>query len=250
MRRIWGGAGAGGLGVRDVLMKDARLSVPARGLAVHLLLLPEHAQPDRARLASRPGESVESIEGYLEELEEVGYLRRRIVWDRRGRQYEEVTVFAQAVADGAEAAEVPGRVFHWLASPERQRQRASVGAGAGPAGVSAEPGVDADADASDAAPAGAVDAAQDVTGEVTGDAIGSAPGDGAGDDVQAFAAERDTPAAEGGAPDAAEHDNGPDDHHDDDLADGDGRDGDNARPEPIPAGACSGGGVASGAARP
>ncbi|WTW92745.1 hypothetical protein OG216_04835 [Streptomycetaceae bacterium NBC_01309] len=244
MRRIWGGAGAGGLGVRDVLMKDARLSVPARGLAVHLLLLPEHAQPDRARLASRPGESVESIEGYLEELEEVGYLRRRIVWDRRGRQYEEVTVFAQAVAAGAEAADVRGRVFHWLAAPERQRERAS----AGPAGGSAESEVDVDA--TDAALAGAVDAAQEVTGGATGDVIGSAPGDVAGDDVEAVAAERDTAAAEGAAPGEAERDNSPDDNHDNDLADGDDRDGDNARPEPVPAGACSGGGVASGAARP
>ncbi|WP_436772408.1 hypothetical protein [Yinghuangia sp. YIM S09857] len=119
MRRIWGGGGSGGLGVNDVLMKDVRLSVPARGLAVHLLLLPERAQPDRRRLAARPGESADSIEGYLRELEDAGYVRRRIVWDRRGRAFEEVTVYARAV--GGEAGEVEGRVFHWLASVERAR---------------------------------------------------------------------------------------------------------------------------------
>lgn len=111
MRKIWGGDGAGGLGVNDALMKDARLSAAARGLAVHLLLLPEAATPDLARFAARPGESAATIEGYLGELESVGYLRRRRVAGEGGRAYEEAIVYAQAAAD-----ELPGRVgrtFRW-----------------------------------------------------------------------------------------------------------------------------------------
>ncbi|MDI2129813.1 hypothetical protein [Yinghuangia seranimata] len=127
MRRIWGGGGASGLGVNDVLMKDARLSVPARGLAVHLLLLPEAAQPDLVRLASRPGETAESIDGYLNELEVVGYLRRRTVRPEAAgaggvsapSAYEEVTVYAQAGTDD-ELKGVPGRVFRWPLPAGRQ----------------------------------------------------------------------------------------------------------------------------------
>lgn len=112
MRRIWGGSGADGLGVHDALMKDTRLSVPARGLAVHLLLLPESARPDPARLAARPGETAASIEGYLAELEATGYLRRRPVPGDAGGPVEEITVYARA-RTSADPAEAPGRVFHW-----------------------------------------------------------------------------------------------------------------------------------------
>lgn len=112
MRKIWGGDGVGGLGVNDALMKDARLSAAARGLAVHLLLLPEAATPDLARFAARPGESEATIEGYLRELETAGYLRRRRLAGDGGRAYEEATVYAQAAAPD----ELPGRmgrVFRW-----------------------------------------------------------------------------------------------------------------------------------------
>jgi hypothetical protein len=115
MRRIWGGEGATGLGTDDTLMKDPRLSVPARGLAVHLLLLPESARPDLARLASRPGETPASIAGYLDELEAAGYLRRRIVHDD-GHEIEEVTVLARPEPDG-ETRRDHGRVFRWPARP-------------------------------------------------------------------------------------------------------------------------------------
>ncbi|MGW0658662.1 hypothetical protein [Streptodolium elevatio] len=260
MRRIWGGAGAGGLGVNDVLMKDARLSVPARGLAVHLLLLPERARPDRARLASRPGESAKSIEGYLAELEEAGYLRRRTVWDRRGRAFEEVTVYPQAVADDA-AAEVRGRVFHWLASPERQPERAlSALAGtaatrkAEPAGmpeagaataVDAEPATeDAGEDESPAEERGdgltevvAGDRAGDLTDGQATDAVGGGTGSAAEAGAECDMDEPEPAAADGDEGEGAVGDLG-------DLADlGD-------RPEPVPAGACSGAGAGSGAVRP
>jgi hypothetical protein len=132
MRRIWGGSGVSGLGVNDVLMKDARLSVPARGLAVHLLLLPEAAQPDLVRLASRPGETADSIEGYLGELEEVGYLRRRVVRDEAGRAVEEVTVYAKAGVDEDHEG-ITGRVFRWPASGRRAAGETGAGGGGGAA---------------------------------------------------------------------------------------------------------------------
>ncbi|WP_436789233.1 hypothetical protein [Yinghuangia sp. YIM S10712] len=112
MRKIWGSGGAGGLGINDALLQDRRLSFPARGLAVHLLLLPESARPDPVVLAARPGETAESIEGYLVELESAGYLRRRTVRGDADGLIVEVTVYAQARA-GAGRDEEPGRVFRW-----------------------------------------------------------------------------------------------------------------------------------------
>lgn len=218
MRRIWGGGGAGGLSVNDVLMKDARLSVPARGLAVHLLLLPESAQPDLVRFASRPGESAESIAGYLEELEEVGYLRRRIVYDRSGRAFEEVTVFGRADA-GEEASDVRGRVFHWLATPESERRSAEAsGEAAGDAAADEVRAGPRDDSGDDDQPSGDDDDAGDAAGDAVDEAVDDVVDDAAGD-------------SEG---DRAEGD------LDDDLA----------LPEPEPAGAGVGGGRGSGDARP
>lgn len=115
MRRTWGG-GASGLGVKDALMKDARLSIPARGLAVHLLLLSESARPDRARLAARPGETEGTIEGYLAELEDVGYLTRRVIGGAEGvPDIEELTLYARPPAPEDAAETAPGRVFRWPA---------------------------------------------------------------------------------------------------------------------------------------
>lgn len=243
MRRIWGGGGAGGLSVNDVLMKDARLSVPARGLAVHLLLLPDSSPPDLVRLASRPGESKESIEGYLEELEEVGYLRRRLVYARSGRAFEEVTVYARADA-GDEAADVRGRVFHWPATPERERRLAEADArpevGESEARESEATATDPDEagegreEKSAGASREAGDTADDVRADPGGDpGDGNLPDDGV-DDAGAGAGD-----VVGGEVDDAVDDvvgDGTDDDLDDDLA----------LPEPVSAGAGAGRGSGSG----
>ncbi|MFI1381599.1 hypothetical protein [Embleya sp. NPDC020886] len=109
MRRIWGGAGGSGLGSHDALFKDARLSVSARGLAVYLLLLPDGALPDPRVLATRPGESVESITGYLDELATAGYLTRVLGRNARGDAIEEVRL----AANPGEHAAAAGRPFRW-----------------------------------------------------------------------------------------------------------------------------------------
>ncbi|WP_126640608.1 hypothetical protein [Embleya hyalina] len=110
MRRIWGGDGDSGLGSHDALLKDARLSVSARGLAVYLLLLPDGARPDPRVLGSRPGESVASIAGYLAELAEAGYLTRVAAGrDARGGALEQVRL----AANPGEHAAAAGRVFRW-----------------------------------------------------------------------------------------------------------------------------------------
>ncbi|MYW03232.1 hypothetical protein [Streptomyces sp. SID3343] len=110
MRRIWGEEGGSGLGSADALLGDARLSVPARGLAVYLLLLPDGARPDPGALGARPGESPESIAGYLAELETAGYLTRA----RRhegGHTVEEIRLTANP------SAAARGRVLRWSADP-------------------------------------------------------------------------------------------------------------------------------------
>jgi hypothetical protein len=112
MRRVWGEDGAGGLRAGDGLLKDDRLSIAARGLAVHLLLLPAAAEPSPSALASRPGESRASIEGYFAELERAGYLRRRTVDEGPGRLVQEVTLYA-GPRTGAAGDLQEGRVFHW-----------------------------------------------------------------------------------------------------------------------------------------
>ncbi|UGQ13132.1 hypothetical protein LO772_05810 [Yinghuangia sp. ASG 101] len=112
MRRIWGGEGADGLGVHDALLKDTRLSVPARGLAVHLLLSPEFARPDPARLASRPAETAASIAGYLAELESAGYLHRRTLPGGADGPVEEITLHTRPCT-AADSPGTPGRVFVW-----------------------------------------------------------------------------------------------------------------------------------------
>ncbi|MYS83730.1 hypothetical protein [Embleya scabrispora] len=109
MRRIWGEDGGSGLGRHDALLKDARLSVPARGLAVYLLLLPDGARPDPRVLGTRPGESAESIAGYLDELAAAGYLTRVPGRDAHGRAIEEVRL----AANPGEHAAAAGRRFRW-----------------------------------------------------------------------------------------------------------------------------------------
>lgn len=109
MRRIWGEDGGSGLGSDDALLKDARLSVRARGLAVYLLLLPDGARPEPRALGSRPGESPESIAGYLDELAAAGYLTRVQGRDAHGNPIEEVRLAANPGEHAAEA----GRLFRW-----------------------------------------------------------------------------------------------------------------------------------------
>jgi hypothetical protein len=77
---------------------------------VYLLLLPEGARPDPGALGARPGESPESIAGYLAELEAAGYLTRARR-DERGRAVEEIHLTANP---GAKAI---GRVLRWAADP-------------------------------------------------------------------------------------------------------------------------------------
>ncbi|MGC0418841.1 hypothetical protein [Embleya sp. AB8] len=109
MRRIWGESGGSGLGSHDALLKDTRLSVPARGLAVYLLLLPDGARPDPELLGTRPGESRESIAGYLDELAAAGYLTRAPGHDAQGNTIEEVRL----AANPGEHAAAAGRLFRW-----------------------------------------------------------------------------------------------------------------------------------------
>jgi len=112
MRHIWGENGGSGLGSHDALPADTRLSVQARGLAVYLLLLPDGSRPDPRTLGARPGESPESIEGYLRELEAAGYLTRSTTRDERDEAVQEVRLAARPLADEPEA----GRRFLWRPS--------------------------------------------------------------------------------------------------------------------------------------
>ncbi|MFI6579865.1 hypothetical protein [Embleya sp. NPDC050493] len=109
MRRIWGEDGGSGLGSHDALLKDSRLSVPARGLAVYLLLLPDGARPDPQVLGGRPGESAASIAAYLDELAAAGYLTRVPGRDAHGNAIEEVRL----AANPGEHAAAAGRAFRW-----------------------------------------------------------------------------------------------------------------------------------------
>jgi hypothetical protein len=110
MRHIWGEGGESGLGPHDALLADTRLSVPARGLAVYLLLLPDGARPDPGALGARPGESPASIAGYLAELETAGYLTRATRAEG-GRAVEEIRLSANPSAGAG------GRVLRWSADP-------------------------------------------------------------------------------------------------------------------------------------
>lgn len=109
MRHFWGENGGSGLGSHDALLGDARLSVPARGLAVYLLLLPDGVRPDPLTLGAGPGETPESIEGYLRELEAAGYLTRSTTRDDRDEAVQEVRLAARPLADAPDG----GRRFVW-----------------------------------------------------------------------------------------------------------------------------------------